>query len=404
MRFRISRKRKLNFTDSSAEFIEQDLAQSVGRQLFIDNLRWTTIILVISMHAADTYSPLGNWYFVDRRPISVPTFVFFAAWQMYLQAFFMGMLFLIAGYFVPHSFDRKGPWMFMRDRLYRLGLPVLLYMLVIGPITEYFVARSWTSTVPTSFAHEWFKHIQNGEVLQENGPLWFCVALLIFSAVYAVIRVAKGSTTSKASSNSCPVPVQIVCFGLLMALATFLTRLSRPSSVFNLPLGDFSQYVLMFGAGILAARRQWMSRIRLVTGVRFLIVCLIPGLAVWYAMLFLGAFFRGDGSAFYSGLHWQNAAFATWESLICVGMCYGLLAIFRAWFDEQGSVSRFLSANAFSVYVFHPPVLVLAARLLQGFSWPSIAMFLALCLTAAIATFALSAAVFRRIPLLGRIL
>jgi glucans biosynthesis protein C len=81
------------------------------------------MILVISMHTADTYSPLGSWYFVDRRPISVPTFVFFAAWQMYIQAFFMGMLFLIAGYFVPHSIDRRGPWMFMRDRFYRLGLP-----------------------------------------------------------------------------------------------------------------------------------------------------------------------------------------------------------------------------------------------------------------------------------------
>jgi hypothetical protein len=140
--------------------------------------------------------------------------------------------------------------------------------------------------------------------------------LLIFSAVYAVIRVAKVSTTSKTSSHSCPVPVQIVCFGLLMALVTFLTRLSRPSSVFNMPLGDFSQYVLMFAAGIVAARRQWMSRLRLVIGVQFLTVCLIPGLAVWYAMLFLGAFFRGDGSAFYSGVHWQNAAFANFEAIV----------------------------------------------------------------------------------------
>ena len=48
------------------------------------------IILVISMHAADTYSPFGNWYFVDRRPLSPATIVVFGAWQMYLQAFFMG--------------------------------------------------------------------------------------------------------------------------------------------------------------------------------------------------------------------------------------------------------------------------------------------------------------------------
>lgn len=43
-----------------------------SRLQFIDNLRWVMILLVLSMHAADTYSPLGNWYFVDRRPIGLP--------------------------------------------------------------------------------------------------------------------------------------------------------------------------------------------------------------------------------------------------------------------------------------------------------------------------------------------
>ena len=88
-------------------------AVSRPRMLFIDNLRWTMIILVISMHAADTYSPLGNWYYVDRRPMSAAALFTFAAWQMYLQSFFMGLLFFIAGFFVPASFDRKGPLRFV---------------------------------------------------------------------------------------------------------------------------------------------------------------------------------------------------------------------------------------------------------------------------------------------------
>ena len=67
------------------------------RLLFIDNLRWAVILLVVSMYAADTYSPLGSWYFVDRKPLTTPTLLFFAAWQTYLQAFFMGLLFFTAG-------------------------------------------------------------------------------------------------------------------------------------------------------------------------------------------------------------------------------------------------------------------------------------------------------------------
>jgi len=102
------------------------------RMLFIDNLRWTMIILVISMHAADTYSPLGNWYFEDRRPLSAAALLTFATWQMYLQSFFMGLLFFIAGYFAPASLDRKGRLQFVRERAFRLGLPVLFYMFVLG--------------------------------------------------------------------------------------------------------------------------------------------------------------------------------------------------------------------------------------------------------------------------------
>lgn len=138
-------------TDSPAAS-QVDRVPRSSRLLFIDNLRWSMIILVISMHAADTYSPLGNWYFTDRTPLSRLELVAFAAWQMYLQSFFMGLLFFVAGFFAPASLDRKGSRQFIRDRAFRLGLPVLFYMFVLGPITEYFIAHSWTSTRPTSFA------------------------------------------------------------------------------------------------------------------------------------------------------------------------------------------------------------------------------------------------------------
>src|SRR3974377_582496 len=105
------------------------------RMLFVDNLRWTVILLVISMHAADTYSPLGSWYFTDRRPLSPAQLFTFALWQTYLQSFFMGLLFFLAGLFVPASYDRKGPTKFLRERAFRLGLPVLFYMFLLGPIT-----------------------------------------------------------------------------------------------------------------------------------------------------------------------------------------------------------------------------------------------------------------------------
>src|SRR5258708_31064847 len=62
---------------------------STPRLLFIDNIRWSMIVLVLSMHACDTYSPFGNWYYVDRQPAALGTKLFFGAYQSFLQAFFM---------------------------------------------------------------------------------------------------------------------------------------------------------------------------------------------------------------------------------------------------------------------------------------------------------------------------
>ena len=87
------------------------------------------IVLVVCMHAAVTYSHLGSWYFMeDPKPDNLGTLFFFSYYQMGLQAFFMGLLFLIAGYFVPEACDRKGEGRFLRDRWVRLGIPSLFYM------------------------------------------------------------------------------------------------------------------------------------------------------------------------------------------------------------------------------------------------------------------------------------
>jgi fucose 4-O-acetylase-like acetyltransferase len=392
--------------DESMKSQQPVVAAYRPRLLYIDNLRWTMIILVISMHAADTYSPLGNWYYVDRKPLSSAALLTFAAWQTYLQSFFMGLLFFIAGYFVPGSLDRKGAAKFVRDRAYRLGLPVLFYMFVLGPITEYYCAHSWNSTAPTSFTHEWIKHIRNGQFLQENGPLWFCLALLIFSLGYVVWRTLHPEGGGPKGMSQPPSAGGLAGFALAMAAFTFAVRLVFPSgtSFLNMHLGDFPQYILLFGAATLAARGGWVGKLSFSSGVRWMLVVLPIGFASWLAILRWGGALAGNGEAYSGGRHWQAASMNLWESFTCVALCHGLLVIFREAINAQGRLARFLSANAFSVYVFHPPFVIMGTRMLRGFVWPPLLKFAALTVLGAVASFAMSAAVFRRIPLLRAIL
>ena len=48
--------------------------------------------------------------------------------------FFMGFFFMIASYFTPRSYDRKGAKVFLFDRLKRLGIPLLFYAFIVDAL------------------------------------------------------------------------------------------------------------------------------------------------------------------------------------------------------------------------------------------------------------------------------
>jgi len=63
------------------------------------------------------------------------------------QAYFMGLLFLLSGYFTRGPYERKGPGKFLTDRLLRLGAPTLVYVLIISPLEK------WGSQLPAEDRH-----------------------------------------------------------------------------------------------------------------------------------------------------------------------------------------------------------------------------------------------------------
>jgi glucans biosynthesis protein C len=111
------------------------------RLAFIDNIRWVLILIVICYHAAVTYSHVGGWYYLDgpEPPLSVK--LPFIALETYDQAYFMGFLFLPCRVFCAARLRRKGLGRFLRDRAIRLGIPSLLFMLIIHPVTVNWLLR-----------------------------------------------------------------------------------------------------------------------------------------------------------------------------------------------------------------------------------------------------------------------
>ena len=372
---------------------------------FVDNLRWVMIVLVVSMHAAVTYSHLGSWYFMEDPKPSTLVMAVFATYQVCLQAFFMGLLFCIAGYFVPSAFDRKGFGKFLWDRAIRLGLPSLFFMLLVQPVTVYWLLRDFAEPSRTPLSRAYLPYLISGRFLSGSGPMWFAVALLIFSLVYGVIRVAANRLPRTGPEPPLPTHRQVAALAILIASCTFVVRIIQPmgTNILNMQLCYFSQYILLFVVGIFACRRNWLLRIPYEFGIRWLVAVLCVGGVAWAALVFVLLKTRTENKLG-GGLSWQSAAFSLWESFFCVGASLGLIVLFREKFNRLGTLTRWLSDNGFAVYLFHPPILIALTLSLRNFDAPKFVKFLCATVLGVTATYLASSLIFRRIPLLRRIL
>ena len=119
------------------------------RLIFLDNIKILFTILVIFTHVRVTYGGEGSWYYIatlnpaDIIPadvISITILYMIAGLGGLFLASTMGLFFLMSAYFTPKSYDRKGVPSFWKERLLRLGIPILLYVLIFNPIINYLLA------------------------------------------------------------------------------------------------------------------------------------------------------------------------------------------------------------------------------------------------------------------------
>jgi len=335
------------------------------------------IIFVVLQHIAVTYSGFGDWYYIEPGQIGIIQTVLFGFYQAFTQGYFMGFLFLISGYFIPASYDKKGCGKFIKDRLFRLGIPSLIYMLIINPFIVFCLMgyRIDDNGLLASYK----EYIIRLHFIEGSGPLWFALVLLIFTVIYALFRKF---TTQKvqASHKGFPEFSKLFALILLISICAFLIRIIQPigTSIMNMQLCYFSQYVILFIAGIKCKRNNWFEKLNYVTGKTWLILSLSLGFVLFAIIMISGGALNDNLDVFNGGLNWQSAAYALWESFVSVSMSIGLIALFKDKYNKQNTIIKIMSDNAFSVYVFHAPIIVALSLLFAPVSLIPIVKFVIL--------------------------
>jgi glucan biosynthesis protein C len=375
-----------------------------ARLAFVDNLRLGLVVLVMVHHLAVTYGGEGSWYLYEGGADMITT-VALTLFVAVNQAFFIGFYFAIAGYFTPGALEAKGSRRFVRDRLLRLGVPLVVWLVVIDPLLAYGVAVTvWGVEGPL---WEYLGAYWRGYAGLNTGPLWFVEALLLFSLVYVLIqRPVRPAGALGQSDSAVPGDGAIALAALAVGLVTFGVRIWLPVgwtfAPLNFQLPHFPQYMAMFALGVVASRRGWLAGLSDARGRRWGRVVAV--LLVLAPILFVaGDALDGNTDPFRGGLHWQAVTYAVWEQFLCVGLVISLLVWFRRRFDRQGRWARALSANAYAVYVIHAPVLVfvtIGLREVQAHALLKLALAALVCVPACF----LAAGALRRLPAVRRVL
>ena len=364
------------------------------RLLYLDNLRLMVIVFVVMHHLAVTVSGLGSWYYVDPTNLDTLSTVWFAFYLGFQQAYFMGLMFMIAGYFVAGGYDRKRFGRFVGERFRRLVIPALVYMVAIDP----FIGTVELGSKAGGFSITGF--------LSATGVMWFTVALFAFSLVYGIVRLVVRTPAPDSERKQLePSFAKAVVLILVIAVFAFLIRIVQPigTSILNMQLCFFASYIVLFTVGIVAYRNNLFAKISYRTGKRWLIGRTVLGFLAWLALV-IAATGSGNAAALDGGLTWQSAGYSLWESFVAVAMGIGLIAVFRERFNRQSKLVKTLSDNSFAVYMFHPLIIVAVALLLAPVALYPIVNWLLLCVICLPLCFAATHFVFRRIPLLKDIL
>lgn len=335
----------------------------------LDALRALVVLGLVFFHAALVFSPDDDFYVKNARTTDVVTVVagFGVVWAMPL-------LFLVAGLGARYSIRRRGPGGFARERLLRLGVPLVFATLALVPVPQWLRLRAADPGYDESYGHFWprffdvrpdpadFPFVLEGEHF-ETGHLWFVVLLLVFCLLLAPVAAPLASVAERAGAAVARRPLLLLSPALPLAAINALLGMEESFAGWHR-----WAYLLFFLYGFALADDE---RIR----------AAMRRLAVPVGVLGL-ALFAGTAPGFLTVddpfTDWTPFALCTRALFGAAGWCWvvailGLLDRPRKDAARSGRRSEawaYVALAALPLYVLHQPVVVAFAYGVVGWHAP----------------------------------
>lgn len=352
------------------------------RIVYIDVLRIFLTCLVVAHHAAQAYGPTGGVWVVNDPAKAQWLGKFFFVNASYM----MGLYFFISGYFMLFSIRRKTTGEFVKDRLFRLGIPLLFFTFLV------FLPFNYLLFSPKTNILEFFLDTYFHKPPIATGHLWFVASLLFYSFIYLFLF---GGNQEKDPDRKKPAfrNYYIFIYIILLSVVSGLVRLYYPIDVWRtwlipVEVAHIPQYLSMFLLGALFNRYGWLESLPKATGWLVLSMAVIVYLVTNQLPDQIRQF-------------WLTASLV--ESLLCVGISMGLLTFYRQFVNNPNALVDQLSASTYGIYLFHLLIVIFFQSIFLNWKAGANTKFLIVTLLSILASFILTASL-RKIRFIGRMI
>ena len=369
------------------------------RLVYVDNLRALVIGLVFLVHVAQVFNPWDEWHITnDVRSRAVgEVAVVLAPW-------IMPLVMLLAGVSARYSLHHRTNGEYVRERVVRVLVPLVIGTLLLVPPQVYLERRlhgEFTGSF-IAFLPRFFDGVYPRGNLSWH-HLWFLAHLFAYSLValplFRYWQQAPGDRVLAWIARLCAGPFGIFWLALPLVIERQLLWGLFPER--HMLAADWSNHALLFVAyvyGYILAGDAWLgtdidAQWHYALGIA-LAMSVAMVLGTWVGVI------PGRIPPPYTGrflLFWTVYAVGAWAWMVAA------LGAARRWLWHDTPLLSYAHTMSYVWYLVHQPVIVGAAYIVVRWETGVPQKAVALLAISAAATLVLSE-LLRRVPVLGRVL
>ncbi len=357
----------------------------VQRYHALDSLRAVMMLLGILLHSAVSYvTTIKGWGFQDTQ-----THPLYDLIVNVIHLFRMPIFFVMAGFFAALLYDKRGLRKLMKNRFNRVGIPFVLFWLILFPIifSGFLFANSYGLGHTWEAIYNGFIHFTLADI--KTAHLWFLYYLMMIYAINAVVVSIRSTKVHKYKkwvmkgfvrlmhSNS-----RILVFAIITLISLYPMRLGvLDTSAVPIPaLKIIFAYLIYYTFGwLLFENRELLETFKSHIGLNLFLACLLIPVNMYAIHQFMES--ELTRNTLYHWLTLSTGAIIIWL------MIFSITGLFLKYLNYFSPWGRYISDASYWVYLIHLPIIVWLSGLMSPLEISPHVKFMVNCITATVLCF-----------------